>query len=175
MSNIAGIYYNDTAAAPGICVSVYLSGCPLHCEGCHNPEAQDRNYGEPLTDEYIDKIVSSICLNNVYRKLCILGGEPLSIHNIDATKKIIDACKEVYPELEVYIWTGYTYEQLFQIYGAELGINTLMSILFNTTCLIDGPYVQELRDITLKMRGSKNQRLIDVPKSLELKRAVEME
>lgn len=106
-------------------------------------------------------------MNNVYRKLCILGGEPLSQHNILSTLCIIEECKKVYPELEVYIWTGYTYEQLLEMYHSDVGNSILMEILDNITCLVDGPFELEHRDITLKMRGSTNQRIIDVQATLE--------
>ena len=153
IGRISGIYYNDTAAAPGFCVSVYVSGCDLHCKDCHNPEAQSFDYGEELTPELMDTIISSINKNGIVRKLCILGGEPLHYYNVPMTEYIIQEVRKVFPNLEIYIWTGYDYESLLKRNECEY-------ILKNANYLIDGPYIEELRDTTLPMRGSSNQRII---------------
>lgn len=153
IGRISGIYYNDTAAAPGFCVSVYVSGCDLHCKGCHNPEAQSFDYGEELTPELMDTIISSINKNGIIRKLCILGGEPLHYYNVPMTEYIIQEVRKVFPNLEIYIWTGYNYESLLKRNECEY-------ILKNANYIIDGLYVEELRDTTLPMRGSSNQRII---------------
>lgn len=157
MSNIAGVYYNDTAAAPGMCVSVYFSGCPFHCPGCHNPEAQDYSYGEPFTEDYRQKIIESLNKNGILRKLCLLGGEPLCDENLAAVNMLITGAKIHHPFLKIYIWTGYTFEQLLE--RAIDNIN-LKSILSKTDCIIDRLYEEDKRDITLSMRGSTNQRII---------------
>lgn len=153
IGRISGIYYNDTAAAPGFCVSVYVSGCDLHCKGCHNPEAQSFDYGEELTPELMDTIISSINKNGIVRKLCILGGEPLHYYNVPMTEYIIQEVRKVFPNLEIYIWTGYNYESLLKRNECEY-------ILKNANYIIDGLYVEALRDTTLPMRGSSNQRII---------------
>ena len=153
LGKIAGIYYNDTAAAPGFCVSVYISGCDLHCKGCHNPQAQSFDYGEELTEELIQKIILALNANGVMRKLCILGGEPLHPMNIPMTEYLIKRCKEVFHNLEIYIWSGYDYEILKNKKECNYILNT-------ATCLIDGLFIEELRDTTLPMRGSSNQNII---------------
>lgn len=153
LGKIAGIYYNDTAAAPGFCVSVYVSGCDLHCKGCHNPQAQSFDYGEELTEELIQKIILALNANGVMRKLCILGGEPLHPMNVPMTEYLIKRCKEVFHNLEIYIWSGYDYEMLKNRKECNYILNT-------ATCLIDGLFVEELRDTTLPMRGSSNQNII---------------
>lgn len=153
LGKIAGIYYNDTAAAPGFCVSVYVSGCDLHCKGCHNPQAQNFDYGEELTEELIQKIILALNANGVMRKLCILGGEPLHPVNIPTTEYLIKRCKEVFHNLEIYIWSGYNYEMLKNRKECNYILNT-------ATCLIDGLFIEELRDTTLPMRGSSNQNII---------------
>ena len=155
MSKIAGIYWDDTAAAPGISLSVYFSGCPFHCPGCHNPEAWDFNYGEDLDWNKVGAIMTKLKKNGVMRTLCILGGEPLCKENIDDVKRLIGWCKLDYPDLKVYVWTGYTIEELEARDDADVNC-----ILHNITCLIDGRYIQELRDTTLPLRGSSNQRII---------------
>lgn len=153
LGKIAGIYYNDTAAAPGFCVSVYVSGCDLHCKGCHNPQAQNFDYGEELTEELIQKIILALNANGVMRKLCILGGEPLHPMNVPMTEYLIKRCKEVFHNLEIYIWSGYDYEMLKNRKECNYILNT-------ATCLIDGLFIEELRDTTLPMRGSSNQNII---------------
>ncbi len=155
MSKIAGIYWDDTAAAPGISLSVYFSGCHFHCPGCHNPEAQNFNYGEDFDITIIRTIVEKLNKNGVMRTLSILGGEPLCDENLSDVLRLIEWCKLDYPDLKIYIWTGYTIEELRERNNKEVNL-----ILQNTTCLIDGRYEQDKRDITLPLRGSSNQRVI---------------
>ena len=155
MSKIAGIYWDDTAAAPGISLSVYFSGCHFHCPGCHNPEAQDFNYGYDFNFNVIAEILSKLNKNGVQRKLSILGGEPLCDENLEAVNTLIDWCRKDNPNLEIYIWTGYTYEELLKRTST-----TLKSILKKINYLIDGRYEQDKRDTTLPLRGSSNQRII---------------
>lgn len=155
MSKIAGIYWDDTAAAPGISLSVYFSGCHFHCPGCHNPEAQDFSYGEEFTPEIIREILTKLRKNGVERRLSILGGEPLCPENRRAVYDLISICRKIYPQMKIYIWTGYTIEELF-----EEGDEIINMIFKHTDCIIDGRYEQDKRDITLPLRGSSNQRVI---------------
>ena len=155
MSKIAGIYWDDTAAAPGISLSVYFSGCHFHCPECHNPEAQDFNYGEEFTTELIEEILLKLNKNNVSRTLCILGGEPLNKENRNAVLNLISHMKVYDMPNKIYVWTGYTIEELFEENDHDIDY-----ILNNINCLIDGRYEQNKRDITLPLRGSSNQRII---------------
>ena len=155
MSKIAGIYWDDTAAAPGISLSVYFSGCHFHCPGCHNPEAQDFNYGEEYNLDIRQEIMKKLNKNGVMRTLNILGGEPLNDENIGDVLNLIGWCKLDYPDLKIYVWTGYTIEELEARDDADV-----MCVLRNITCLIDGRYEQDKRDTTLPLRGSSNQRII---------------
>jgi anaerobic ribonucleoside-triphosphate reductase activating protein len=159
MSKVAGIYWDDTAAAPGISLSVYFSGCHFHCPGCHNPEAQDFNYGEEFGWDYINEIMHKLKKNGVMRTLSILGGEPLCDENLFAVKQLIGWCKTDYPDLKVYVWTGYTIEELEARDDADVN-----AILHNINYLIDGRYEEDKRDITLPLRGSSNQRIINMEK-----------
>ena len=155
MSKIAGIYWDDTAAAPGISLSVYFSGCHFHCPGCHNPEAQDFNYGREYDLDVRQEIMNKLNKNGVMRTLSILGGEPLAEENIIDVLNLIGWCKLDYPNLKIYLWTGYTIEEL------EARDDVLVNkILRNITCLIEGRYEQDKRDTTLPLRGSSNQRII---------------
>jgi anaerobic ribonucleoside-triphosphate reductase activating protein len=152
---IAGIDYNDTAAAPGISLTVYVSGCEHRCPGCHNPEAWDFNYGEELNTEIMYKILNGLTANNISRTLCIMGGEPLHPRNREAVGDIITNVKERFPNIEIWLWTGYLYEDLLMEHNPALNY-----IFSKVDVLVDGPYIQEQRDITLKARGSRNQRII---------------
>ena len=155
MSKIAGIYWDDTAAAPGISLSVYFSGCHFHCPGCHNPEAQDFNYGRDYNLDVRQEIMQKLNKNGVMRTLSILGGEPLNEENIGDVLNLIGWCKLDYPDLKIYVWTGYTIEEL-----EARNDDDVKAVLKNITCLIDGRYEQDKRDTTLPLRGSSNQRII---------------
>ena len=155
MSKIAGFYWDDTAAAPGISLSVYFSGCHFHCPGCHNQEAQDFNYGEEYTTDIRQEIMEKLNKNGVMRTLCILGGEPLNEENIGDVLNLIGWCKLDYPDLKIYVWTGYTLEEL-----EERDDDDVRAVLRNITFLIDGRYEQDKRDTTLPLRGSSNQRIL---------------
>ena len=162
MSKIAGIYWDDTAAAPGISLSVYFSGCHFHCPGCHNPEAQDFNYGREYDLDIRQEIIQKLNKNGVMRSLSILGGEPLNEENIGDVLNLISWCKLDYPDLKIYVWTGYTIEEL-----EARDDDDVRAVLQNITCLIDGRYEQDKRDTTLPLRGSSNQRIINMEKYYE--------
>lgn len=163
----AGIKYNDTANAPGISVSIYLQGCPHRCRNCFNQETWDFDGGKELTEDIILDIFNNrINANGVKRKLSILGGEPLHPKNLDITFDLV--LKAAKYEVPVYIWTGYTIEQLAERYDTKniKCWNDMQNafitgiILNNINCLIDGPFIEEEKDLTLKMRGSRNQRIL---------------
>ena len=149
----AGLNKNDFSAAPGVSVTFYTQGCPHHCPGCHNPETWNFEGGKEFTPEVIDEILEALTANNIMRSLAIQGGEPLCVENEFLTLLIVKAVKEKFPDIKIYIWTGYYFNSL---------PNTpyIKQILELTDCLIDGPYIQDERDITLPMRGSRNQNII---------------
>ena len=155
----AGINFNDFSAAPGVSLTVYLQGCPHHCEGCHNPETWDFNGGKKFTLNTLTSIINGIIANNIQRSLCIMGGEPLCPENSFLTYTIISSVKNYLPKTPIYIWTGYLYEDLKK--SSDVYIQNILKL---ADVLIDGPYKKEERDITLKMRGSRNQRIIDLTK-----------
>ena len=149
----AGIIKNDFSAAPGVSVTFYTQGCPHHCSGCHNPETWNFEGGKEFTPEVIDEILEALTANNIMRSLAIQGGEPLCVENEFLTLLIVKTVKEKFPDIKVYIWTGYYFNSL-------PNTTYIKQILELTDCLIDGPYIEEERDITLPMRGSRNQNII---------------
>ena len=152
----SGLIRNDLAAAPGVSVSFFTQGCPHRCKGCHNPETWDFEGGKEFTYEVLEDIVEALHANGIKRNLCVMGGEPLCEENEFLTFLIIKTVKEKYPDVLVYIWTGYYYEDLLK------RNDHTKQILELTDYLIDGPYVETKRDITLPMRGSINQSIINL-------------
>ena len=153
--NYAGIIYNDILAAPGISLSFFTQGCPHHCEGCHNPETWDFNGGKEFTQDTLSSIIKGLTANGVERNLAIMGGEPLCPENLFLVNLIIREVKQQLPNTKIYLWTGYLYEEL-----EERNDKQTNDILENVDVLIDGPFIAKERDITLFMRGSKNQRIL---------------
>jgi len=153
----AGINYNDMCAAPGVSVTLFTQGCPHHCEGCHNPETWDFNGGKEFTPEVLRKIVAGLTKNGIKRSFCVMGGEPLCEQNTLLTLMTIQYVKQHLPEVKIYLWTGYYYEELLKSPDPKIPL-----ILKEVDVLIDGPFVKPLRDITLKMRGSSNQNIINL-------------
>lgn len=159
----SGLYKNDFAAAPGTSVTLFVSGCHLHCPGCHNPEAQDFNFGMLYTIDTTHEIIEALKANGIHRNLCIMGGEPLAWENRDAVRALIMDVKHELPDTPIYIWTGYTYEWLQnEIANGAWPEPDLKWILEHIDVLVDGPYIQEERDVTLHMRGSRNQRILNL-------------
>ena len=109
----AGLIKDDLAAGPGLCVTFFTQGCPHRCSGCHNPETWDFEGGQEFRPEVIQEIIEALMANNIKRKFCIMGGEPLCPENEFLTLMLITEVKRVLPEIEVYVWTGYTLEELF--------------------------------------------------------------
>lgn len=155
----AGIIKNDIAAAPGICVSFFTQGCPFRCKGCHNPETWDFKGGKKFTDKTISEVIEALDANGIDRTLCIMGGEPLCKENLPVTATLIEEVIKVRPKTEIFIWTGFTLEELNIIEAEEEVEESLRFILQHIDCLIDGRYEEDKRDITLSMRGSSNQRI----------------
>lgn len=152
----AGIIKNDFAAAPGVCVSFFTQGCPHHCEGCHNPETWNPEGGYEFTNQTLSTILDSLEANGIHRDLCIMGGEPLCPDNQFLTLMLVNEVKEKMPKTKIYIWTGYTLDELKK----SSNIGRIQQILSKCEMIIDGRFIESLRDITLEMRGSSNQNII---------------
>lgn len=152
----AGLIKNDIAAGPGLCVTFFTQGCPHHCPGCHNPETWDFEGGKEFQATLIPEIIEALTANGIKRNLCIMGGEPLCSENEFLTLLLIMEVKRQLPETPIYVWTGYTLEELLN------KSDKVKTILQSIDFLIDGPYISELHDSTLFMRGSSNQNIIDM-------------
>lgn len=158
----SGLLRNDLAAAPGISVTFFTQGCPHRCKGCHNPETWDFNGGKEFTPEVLYEIYDALVANGVKRSFCIMGGEPMCQENLFLTCMLLQNIKLRFPQVKTYLWTGYYYEQLLQMTDPKVKL-----ILDMVDVLIDGPYDEKKRDITLKMRGSSNQSIIDLKEKRE--------
>lgn len=159
----AGIIRNDVAAGQGVCVTFFVQGCDTHCPGCHNPQTWDFNGGYDFTQDTMNKIIEALHANGVQRNFCIMGGEPLHPCNQFLTNLVIEEVRKKCPNIKIYLWTGYLYEDLLAKQE-----KILQNILQNIDVIIDGPYIKEERDITLAMRGSKNQRIINLKENKKI-------
>ena len=155
----AGIIKNDIAAGEGVNVSFFTQGCPFKCKGCHNPQTWDFSGGKEFSPAVLEELINALTANGIQRNLSIMGGEPLCEENIFLVSLIVLSVREAFPHIKIYVWTGYTYEELEARSQLEPKIKT---ILDNIDYLIDGPFILEERDITLAMRGSRNQRILDM-------------
>ena len=153
------INFNDFNAAPGICVTLFTQGCPHRCPGCHNPQTWDFNGGKEFTEETMEEIIRGLKAQGIKRNYCVMGGEPLCDENAYFTFTTIWRVKYDLPDTLVYIWTGYTFDELLKSDNMYI-----KEILKYADFIIDGPYIESERDITLAMRGSRNQKIIDLRK-----------
>lgn len=162
--NYANIKKYDISNGMGVRVSLFVSGCKHYCKGCFNSIAWDFNYGYLFTDEVIDEIIESLSPNYI-NGLTILGGEPLEKENQEDVLKLIKKVKEIYNNKNIWIYTGFTYEQLY----TNPRCNTLYinDIINNIDILVDGRFDENKKDISLLFKGSSNQRIIDVKRSLK--------
>lgn len=152
---IAGLLKNDFANGQGVCVSLFVQGCPFRCHGCHNPETWDFYGGEPEPYDIKGQIIKAICANGIVRNFSVLGGEPLCPENIKEISSIIAGIRMAYPSIKIFVWTGYTLEEL-----KNRNDEYVENILSHINVLIDGKFIQAERDITLPLRGSTNQRIL---------------
>ena len=164
--NYANIKYCDIANGPGVRTTLFVSGCTHHCKNCFNPETWDFSYGQPFTEQVEDKIIQS-CNSAFVKGLTLLGGEPLEPANQRALLPFIRRFKEQLPGKTVWCYTGYLYEQLKGEVEYRCRCEVTDELLGLIDVLVDGEFVQDLYDISLRFRGSSNQRIIDVKHSLD--------
>jgi anaerobic ribonucleoside-triphosphate reductase activating protein len=164
--NYGQIYFTDTANGAGCRTALFVSGCTHHCKECFNPETWNFDYGEPFTEKEEDEIIEF--LKPAYISgLTILGGEPMEVRNQPAVYHLIErVCKEV-PGKNIWIYSGYTFEELTDSDNTRTQTDVTRKILQNIDVLVDGEFMIDLKNISLRFRGSSNQRIIDVKKTLE--------
>lgn len=165
--NYSALRKADIANGIGFRCTLWCCGCRRKCPGCFNPEAQDPNFGEPFTDEVKEKIFKELS-EPTCDGLSLMGGEPLSICS-DNRKQTIQLCKEVkerFPNKSVWIWTGYLFEEI-------ASDPSMKEILNYVDIIVDGEFRIEERDLSCAFKGSRNQRIIDVKKTMERKSIVE--
>lgn len=155
--NYAEIKYCDIANGVGVRTSLFVSGCTHHCKNCFNKTAWDFNYGHPFTYDVQNEIIES-CKPEYISGLTLLGGEPMEPSNREALLPFVKRFKEIFPCKTIWCYSGYSYEHLK---------SQKVQLLDYIDVLVDGEFVQELYDITLRFRGSSNQRIIDMSKTRE--------
>lgn len=146
----------DISDGPGVRVSIFMQGCAFNCKNCFNPETHDFKGGKEFTDATIDRILELSDNDNI-EGLSILGGEPMHPRNIENTTKLAKAFKEKFPNKNIWAWSGFKFDK-------DLKDKEFTKYL---DVIVDGQYVDELHNPTLKWKGSSNQRVIDVQKSLK--------
>ena len=145
----------DISNGPGVRVSIFFQGCHFHCKDCFNSETWDFEGGKEFTDKTVDRVME-LCGNDYIVGLSILGGEPMHPVNIEGTTKLAKIFKEKYPNKNIWVWSGFLFEGLKD-----------KEVLKYIDVLVDGQFKTELFDPRLRWKGSSNQRVIDVKKSLK--------
>ena len=173
---INALYDADLQNGQGVGITICLSGCKMHCPGCFNPEAQNIFFGKPYTKKIEEQILSLLDKSYI-NHLAVIGGEPLLKENMPELSTLCLKIKSHWPQKIIWLWSGYLWEEIYDVaYGDTTfigstgrGLQTgwsledkgnLQIILENTDVLVDGPFIQEKKDLTLKWRGSSNQRVI---------------
>jgi anaerobic ribonucleoside-triphosphate reductase activating protein len=157
--NYGNIYYMSIVDGPGNRVSLYVSGCRNHCQGCFNEETWNFNYGKPFTEIEVNEIIEA-CKKSYISGLSILGGDPFEPENQAGLVGLISRFKNECPDKTLWMYTGYIYEQDLKP-GQRNHIDGVTSqILDAVDVLVDGPFIQAQRDLDLQFRGSRNQRLL---------------
>ena len=164
--NYGQIYFTDTANGVGCRTAVFVSGCTHHCKGCFNEMTWDFNYGVPYTKETEDTIIESLKPSHI-KGLTLLGGEPMEPDNQRALLPLIRRVKIEVPHADIWIYSGYLFEELTDPDNPRCHTECTDEILSCTDILVDGEFVLEKKDISLIFRGSSNQRIIDVQKTLK--------
>lgn len=171
--NYATIKPVDIANGPGVRVSLFVSGCTHRCKGCFNEEAWDFQFGKPFTQEVQEQLLSSLD-HDYIEGLTLLGGEPMEPSNQEALLPFIRAVRERLPQKTIWCFTGYDFEK--DILGRMMEASSVTRELIPLfDVMVDGKFVAEKKNLSLKFRGSENQRVLNVKKSLEEKQAVWME
>lgn len=163
--NYGNIKNTDIANGTGVRVSLFVSGCRHHCKGCFNPETWSFKYGKEFTKEVEDNLINMLKPNYI-KGLTLLGGEPMEPENQKELVKLLRRIKKELPEKDIWCYSGYTFDKDLKPETGKVHTEVTDEILSYLNVLVDGEFVEDLKNISLKFRGSTNQRLIDVQKTL---------
>ena len=161
--NYATIKNCDIANGPGVRISLFVSGCTHHCKGCFNEVAWDFDYGEPFTQQTIRTILEMMKPGYI-KGLTLLGGEPFEPENQGPIVELLRQVKKAYPQKSIWAFSGYLYEKITSHTLGDWAVT--QEFLSYLDVLVDGPFVEEKKNLALRFRGSENQRLIDMPATL---------
>ena len=164
--NYASIKKFDIANGLGVRVSLFVSGCTHHCKNCFNAIAWDFHYGNPFTIEVEDEIIKSL-KQSMITGLTLLGGEPMEPQNQEGLISFLRRVKKEVPEKDIWCYTGYTYKDGGALKEERANCKETKKLLSLIDVLVDGRFIEELKDIRLKFRGSSNQRVIDLKRSFD--------
>ena len=171
--NYCNIKNCDIANGTGVRVSLFVSGCRNHCSGCFQKETWDFSFGEEFTEE-TEKVILEMLAPSYINGLTILGGEPFEEENQRALLTFVKRVREIYPEKDIWIYSGYTFEQMLTD-GMRPRCEVTSKLLSLIDVLVDGRFEEDKKNISLKFRGSENQRIIDVQKSAKEGRIILLE
>lgn len=161
--NYGNIKYCDVADGTGVRTSVFVSGCRNRCEDCFNSATWDFSYGKVFDKGVEDEVIESLAPNYI-AGLTVLGGEPFEPENQSGVLSLVKRAKERFPDKSVWIFSGFTYEELLS--GSRAATDTAKQILEVCDVLVDGRFEKDKRNLMLKFRGSENQRIIDLKATL---------
>lgn len=163
--NYADYYDCDICNGNSVGMSLFVSGCPIHCEGCFNSNIWDFNSGKEWTPDVEEKFIK-LAGRDYIKRITFVGGSPLCDHNIKDVALLIQHLKHDYSDKQIWVYTGYTWESIINPDNDSEYARYRQEVLGFIDVLVDGPFIYDERDLTLAFRGSKNQRIIDVKKSL---------
>jgi anaerobic ribonucleoside-triphosphate reductase activating protein len=169
--NYGQVFYADTANGIGARISLFVSGCTHHCPGCFNEETWDFNFGDPFTREVEDDIIEHLRPSYI-DGLSLLGGEPMEAQNQRALLPFLERVKQEVPHATVWIYSGYTFEELLDTENRRCHTEATRRILELADILVDGKFILAEKDVKLRFRGSRNQRILELKESLKENRPV---
>ena len=162
--NYADIKKIDVANGPGVRVSIFVSGCNHHCKNCFNQETWDFNYGKEFTEETIEEIIDALKPSHI-KGLTLLGGEPLESVNQQGLLPLVKKVKEIYPDKSIWCYTGFLFDR--DVIGKMYKNQYTRDLFSYIDVLVDGPFIEELKNPSLRFKGSSNQRTINIPETLK--------
>lgn len=164
----------DVSNGEGVGVALFVQGCPFHCYNCFNPETWDFNGGKEWTEKIENRFIE--LANRPYiKRISILGGEPLADENLSGVLNLVYRIRRLFPEKSIWLYSGYKWEEIFNgdVYLSEYCSGCKRrEIIKQCTVIVDGKYIDSARDITLKWRGSSNQRVIDIQETLNKEKVI---